>query len=519
MASSPEAFALLVLADASLTSGGTRETGYLALECVTITHPGATSAQDRDVYLVLRVNTTETPLDPERIVQRSDTSGYRTYVFQGTPTDPVELTLSFKLPVPEGSNPAYLEDLETFEGILTQYHGDIRGAAPAQATSLSSVTPTGKPRSQGHIAIGGDTKNEQDLRGHLVMVDEKSGEVIGQVEDRFRIREDPIMHTRGHENDPVIIEVSEETGAESDAHALEAFARIVPPDQQNWITKSATVVSSAISLTTNLVVTTITAASNYYVNNSSPSPHHSRAATPAAAGDPSQGGTPPPLPPRPRALVFLTSESTKKGLNQVHAVSGEAVKVSAKTVKFIDNMIRRAIGAKPKRDRTAFLRAGQDPPAPVSPSPSTSSPKSAGLAPPPYAAGGSGGPTLPARRSTSPVPPPLPSRPLTTKDRVLISADLILSTIDHSTRQLINAGTQQVGKIVDHKYGPEAAESSVLMANTARNVGLVYVDLHGIGRRALLKRAGRTYIKSKLSSNRPMPSEVAPAGPSTPTGK
>jgi spartin len=119
------------------------------------------------------------------------------------------------------------------------------------------------------------------------------------------------------------------------------------------------------------------------------------------------------------------------------------------------------------------------------------------------------------------MPPPLPPREnvraLTTKDRVLISADLILSTIDHSTRQLINAGTQQVGKIVDHKYGPEAAESSVLMANTARNAGLVYVDMRGIGRRALLKRAGRTYIKTKLSSNRPAPTEVAPI--STPTGK
>ena len=243
MSISPEAFALLVLDNATLTfSNGSKESGYLSLECVTISHPGGSSPQDRDVYLVLRLNTTETPLDPERIVQRSDPPGYRTYTFKGTTSDPDELTLSFKLPVPAESNPAYLEDLETFEGILSQYHNELRGA-PSAAASTSGGAPSqgeSSSRSLGHVAIGGTTKNEKDLRGHLVMVDEKSGEVLGQVEDRFRIQEDPTMHMAGHENDPVIIEVQD--GATSDAQALECFARIVTPDQANWITNTATVV-------------------------------------------------------------------------------------------------------------------------------------------------------------------------------------------------------------------------------------------------------------------------------------
>jgi spartin len=87
------------------------------------------------------------------------------------------------------------------------------------------------------------------------------------------------------------------------------------------------------------------------------------------------------------------------------------------------------------------------------------------------------------------------------KERILISADLILSTIDDSTRKLLDASTGQVGKIVHHKYGEEAAESSTLMANTARNVGLVYIDMSGIGRRALLKRATKTFVKARFQSN------------------
>ena len=48
-------------------------------------------------------------------------------------------------------------------------------------------------------------------------------------------------------------------------------------------------------------------------------------------------------------------------------------------------------------------------------------------------------------------PPPLPPRELKTRDRVLLSADLILSTIDDSTRQLIEAGVVNFGKVMGHR--------------------------------------------------------------------
>jgi spartin len=62
---------------------------------------------------------------------------------------------------------------------------------------------------------------------------------------------------------------------------------------------------------------------------------------------------------------------------------------------------------------------------------------------------------------------------------------------------------------MQHKYGPEAAESSLLVAGTARNVGLVYVDMKGIGRRALLRKAGKGLVDGRLrseqSTKRPVP--------------
>jgi spartin len=98
---------------------------------------------------------------------------------------------------------------------------------------------------------------------------------------------------------------------------------------------------------------------------------------------------------------------------------------------------------------------------------------------------------------------------LTATRRLLISADLILSTIDDSGRKLLDSGANNIGRVVHHKYGAEAAESSLLVAGTARNVGLVYIDMSGMGRRALLRRAGMSFVKgrvqSKSNEKRPVP--------------
>ena len=84
---------------------------------------------------------------------------------------------------------------------------------------------------------------------------------------------------------------------------------------------------------------------------------------------------------------------------------------------------------------------------------------------------------------------------------MLLSLDLILSTLDHETRRLLDGSTHTVGAVVGHKYGPDAAHASLLVAGTAKNVGLVYVDMRGIGRRALLRRAGVHLVKGRLSSH------------------
>ncbi|KAG8724638.1 hypothetical protein FRC12_024288 [Ceratobasidium sp. 428] len=40
------------------------------------------------------------------------------------------------------------------------------------------------------------------------------------------------------------------------------------------------------------------------------------------------------------------------------------------------------------------------------------------------------------------------------------------------------------------------------MGETVRNVGVVYIDARGVGRRALIKRAGKRMIKGRLGSGK-----------------
>ncbi|KAJ7063609.1 hypothetical protein C8F01DRAFT_1279563 [Mycena amicta] len=465
-----EAFLLLNIDNCSLVVNGVQQSnlGTLALECVTVAMPGA---EDRNLYLVLRMNETiEVPIAPHRVVRTVySEAGSRKYHFLPTDADPEELVLSIALPSYPDAH--FLEEIEIFESIIAQY-ADLQGAfeqaAPAVLPNIN------------------DKADADELRGHLVLVDQDNGEVVGEFDKHFSVQEDPELGRKGRESDLVVIELLDDET--HDSNVFELFARAIGPDQ-DWITRGATLVSHAISGSTTLLLSAISAGSAYYTS-------HSKSASQRGASS-----TGPPLLP-PRAVSFLSSARTRKGLAAVHSVSGQAVKLSAKTVAIIDDMVKRAMGNSKGKGRPRL--------APPLPS----------RAPPPYSPQrGTLGekPPLPPRRTPSPgppspIPPALPPRKgdasaagehvavkLSKTTRILLSADLILSTMDSSVKRILDGGTDNIGKVVGHKYGAEAAESSILMTGTARNVALVYIDLRGVGRRALLRKAGKEVIKGRLA--------------------
>lgn len=214
----PQAFILLTLQNASLAANKTTYGGELALECVTISQDSKTPGA-RDVYLVVRLTPFETPLDQSVPVNCTIKDGIRRYSFLGGNNQTIQV--SFREPPDTPATQHLREDFETFDSILGQYsefiYNDPQHVHPQPKTGLS--------------------EKSGDLRGHVVLVNEDNGEVVGELDNKIHIQEDPTMNEKGREKEPVIIEIPEDA-----ADARTAFVRAIPPGEGDIITKGASLI-------------------------------------------------------------------------------------------------------------------------------------------------------------------------------------------------------------------------------------------------------------------------------------
>lgn len=51
-----------------------------------------------------------------------------------------------------------------------------------------------------------------------------------------------------------------------------------------------------------------------------------------------------------------------------------------------------------------------------------------------------------------------------------------------------------------HKYGAQAGHATALAGGAVRNVAVVYIDVRGIGRKALLKGTAKGFVKARLAN-------------------
>lgn len=220
-------------------------TDSLYLERVTI--PAAQSPfPDRDVYLVIKLGRLEIPVDPSRRVKAS-AAGHDShiYTFQATDSDS-----EFSISVPFPRSPVATQDLETFNHILTQYvtgFSEERGDKDVPHHLDEKIShPPPPPSTNEH--------EYEDLRGHLVLINESDGSVLGDLDHEFKINEDPAL-TRGlPENAPVIIELPPDYdtatagrtnipgGEFAPITASEAFVHAVPPEERDSFTGAATLI-------------------------------------------------------------------------------------------------------------------------------------------------------------------------------------------------------------------------------------------------------------------------------------
>jgi len=133
-------------------------------------------------------------------------------------------------------NSASAEDLETMEVLISQYGvlHDLDGTAEKgekiQPPPSFEIATENKPLEKS----GGGA---EDYKGRLVLMDEDSGEVVGALDEKVPIKEDNAISARGHEKDPVVVDLP--TEEEELAGRIEAYVHPPTPEQQDMLMKTA----------------------------------------------------------------------------------------------------------------------------------------------------------------------------------------------------------------------------------------------------------------------------------------
>ncbi|KDN45770.1 hypothetical protein K437DRAFT_256493 [Tilletiaria anomala UBC 951] len=82
-------------------------------------------------------------------------------------------------------------------------------------------------------------------------------------------------------------------------------------------------------------------------------------------------------------------------------------------------------------------------------------------------------------------------------NRSLVAVSTVWDSVDASAQQLIDDSSSAATHVIRSKYGDDAAVFSAHVGGTTRSAFLVYRDISGVRRRALLKVAGKGIVKGR----------------------
>ncbi|KAK5633045.1 hypothetical protein RRF57_008759 [Xylaria bambusicola] len=83
-------------------------------------------------------------------------------------------------------------------------------------------------------------------------------------------------------------------------------------------------------------------------------------------------------------------------------------------------------------------------------------------------------------------------------NKSLMAFTTVADGIDHATRSLLTSASTSATTMVTHRWGDEAGELSKHLGGSVKNVGLVYVDVTGVSRKAIIKAVGKGMVVGKV---------------------
>ncbi|KAH8681440.1 senescence-associated protein-domain-containing protein [Xylariales sp. PMI_506] len=83
-------------------------------------------------------------------------------------------------------------------------------------------------------------------------------------------------------------------------------------------------------------------------------------------------------------------------------------------------------------------------------------------------------------------------------NKSLMAFSTIADGVDQASRNILTSSSSAATSMVAHRWGPEAGELSKHLGGTVKNVGLVYIDVTGVSRRAIIKAVGKGMVVGKV---------------------
>ncbi|KAH8884826.1 hypothetical protein GQ53DRAFT_751774 [Thozetella sp. PMI_491] len=79
-------------------------------------------------------------------------------------------------------------------------------------------------------------------------------------------------------------------------------------------------------------------------------------------------------------------------------------------------------------------------------------------------------------------------------NKSLMAFSTVMDGVEQAGRNLLTSSSTAATTVVSHKWGPEAGEISKSLGGGVKNVGLVYIDVTGVSRRAILKSVAKGMV-------------------------
>ncbi|WKT48707.1 Senescence/spartin-associated, C-terminal [Fusarium oxysporum f. sp. vasinfectum] len=83
-------------------------------------------------------------------------------------------------------------------------------------------------------------------------------------------------------------------------------------------------------------------------------------------------------------------------------------------------------------------------------------------------------------------------------NKSLMAFNTVVDGIEQAGRNLLTGTSSSVTTVVGHRWGEEAGELSRNLGGGVKNVGLVYIDVTGVSRRAILKSVAKGMVVGKV---------------------